>query len=144
MFQELRKVKFICQMAVLCKKWKMYAVSVTPRAQMDERFVRPWQPLKRISIKNFYVCELSYHTTTKWYNLKCLSNKKICAWGVNDTANWKSSTKKSNFFANTKQNSKRLYSGNQGPREDCLMKKTRRSKILWHCPFNKATFGPGM
>jgi hypothetical protein len=32
---------------------------------IDERFERPWQPLKGISIKNIYVPELSYPTTKK-------------------------------------------------------------------------------
>jgi hypothetical protein len=36
----------------------------------DETFVRAWQPLKGISIKNIYVRELSYPTTTKLYKFK--------------------------------------------------------------------------
>jgi hypothetical protein len=34
------------------------------------RFAQPWQPLKGISIKNIYVFELSYPTTTKIYQFK--------------------------------------------------------------------------
>jgi hypothetical protein len=34
---------------------------------IDERFVWPWQPLNEISMKNVYVRELSYPTTTKIY-----------------------------------------------------------------------------
>jgi hypothetical protein len=47
------------------------AVSLTPYAKydtactIDERFERPWQPLKGISIKNIYVPELPYPTTKK-------------------------------------------------------------------------------
>jgi hypothetical protein len=41
-----------------------------------ERFERPWQPLKGISIKNIYVPELSYPATKKYINLKGLPNKK--------------------------------------------------------------------
>jgi hypothetical protein len=37
---------------------------------IDERFERPWQPLKGISIKNIYVPESSYITTKKIYNFK--------------------------------------------------------------------------
>jgi hypothetical protein len=46
-----------------------HAVSMTPHAKydtacaIDERFERPWQRLKGISIKNRYVPELSYTTT---------------------------------------------------------------------------------
>jgi hypothetical protein len=60
------------------KKLKMHAVSLTPHAKYDtacttdKRFEWPWQPLKGISIKNIYVPELSYPTTTKSINLKGL------------------------------------------------------------------------
>jgi hypothetical protein len=37
---------------------------------IDERFERPWQPLKGISIKNIYVPELSYPTSKKIYKFK--------------------------------------------------------------------------
>jgi hypothetical protein len=64
----------------------MHAVSLIPHAKHDtactinERFERPWQPLKGISIKNIYVPELSYHTTQKFINLKGLPEwkKKFC------------------------------------------------------------------
>jgi hypothetical protein len=66
---------------------KKHAVSMTPHAKydtacmIDERFERPWQPLKGISIKNIYVPELSYPTTKKYINLKGLPNKKFsCMW----------------------------------------------------------------
>jgi hypothetical protein len=45
---------------------------MTPHAKydtactIDERFERPWQPLKGISIKNINVPELSYPTTKKY------------------------------------------------------------------------------
>jgi hypothetical protein len=60
--------------------FKMHAVSLAPHTQcmrcnckkitrqkkmIDERFERPWQPLKGIPIKNIYVPELSYPTTKK-------------------------------------------------------------------------------
>jgi hypothetical protein len=32
---------------------------------INERFERPWQPFNGISIKNMYVPEFSYPTTTK-------------------------------------------------------------------------------
>jgi hypothetical protein len=54
----------------------MHAVSLTPHAKydtactIDERFERPWQPLKGIFIKNIYVPELSYPTTKKIYKFK--------------------------------------------------------------------------
>jgi hypothetical protein len=93
-FEQLRKVKIIGGTALLCKKGKMHAVSMTPHARcmrcmsltlnalcmgvidtactIDERFELPWQPLKGISIKNTYVremFELSYPTTTKIYTI---------------------------------------------------------------------------
>jgi hypothetical protein len=46
-------------------------IKMTPHANydtactIDERFERPWQPLKGISIKNIYVPELSYPTPEK-------------------------------------------------------------------------------
>jgi hypothetical protein len=51
----------------------MHSVSLTPHAKydtactIDERFERPWQPLKAISINNIYVPELSYPTTKKMF-----------------------------------------------------------------------------
>jgi hypothetical protein len=86
-FEQLRKVKIICKTAMVCKKLKMHAVSLPPHAHVlavsmtpqakydtastiDERFERSWQSLKGISIKNIYVPELSYPTTTKIY--KCI------------------------------------------------------------------------
>jgi hypothetical protein len=38
--------------------------------KIDERFERPWHPLKGISIKNIYVPELSYPTTKILYKFK--------------------------------------------------------------------------
>jgi hypothetical protein len=62
--------------------------TMTPHAKydtactIDERFERPWQPLK--SIKKIYVPEFSYPTTKKYINLKGLPNKKfscmLCHW----------------------------------------------------------------
>jgi hypothetical protein len=81
-FEQLRKVKIICKTVMVCKKMinacgvsdtacTMHEVSLTPHAKydtvctIDERFQRPWQPLKGISIKNIYIPELSYPTTNK-------------------------------------------------------------------------------
>jgi hypothetical protein len=41
-----------------------------PACTIDERFERPLQPLKGISMKNTYVPELSYPTTKKIYKFK--------------------------------------------------------------------------
>jgi hypothetical protein len=52
-----------------------------------ERFVRPWDPLKGISINNVYVRDLSYPITTKKYiNLKGPPKKNFRACGVIDSA----------------------------------------------------------
>jgi hypothetical protein len=64
-FEQLRKVKIIRKTAMECKKIKnacgeKYDAACT----IDERFERPWQPLKGISI-NIYVPESSYPTTKK-------------------------------------------------------------------------------
>jgi hypothetical protein len=56
------------EFAKIFEFFKMHAVSLTPYAKydtactIDERFERPWQPLKGISIKNIYryAPELSY------------------------------------------------------------------------------------
>jgi hypothetical protein len=97
-FEQLRKVKIIGKTAMMYKKMKnacvvndtactcacgvidtactVHAVSLTPHAKydtaytIDERFERPWQPSKGISIKNIYVLELSYPTTKKLYKFK--------------------------------------------------------------------------
>jgi hypothetical protein len=70
----------------------LLAVSLTPHAKydtactIDERFERPWQALKIISIKNIYFF-LSYPTTKEIYKFKGLPNKKnVRACGVIDTA----------------------------------------------------------
>jgi hypothetical protein len=55
------------------KKLYMHAVSMTPHAKydtactIDERFERPWQSLKGISIKNIFVPESSYPIPKKIY-----------------------------------------------------------------------------
>jgi hypothetical protein len=60
---------------------------LTPHAKYDtagtinEQFEQTWQPLKRISIKNIYVPELSYPTPKKRGYL----TKSFCAFGVIDT-----------------------------------------------------------
>jgi hypothetical protein len=70
----------------------MHAVSLTPHAKydtactIDERFERPWQPLKGIPIKNIYVPELSYPTPKKYIDLKGLHNKQFSCIVVLDTA----------------------------------------------------------
>jgi hypothetical protein len=85
-FEQLRKVKIIWEQRWLQKKIKnssgvndtactVLAVSLTPytkydTACIDERFERPWQPVKRISIKNIYVPEFSYPTTKKIYKFE--------------------------------------------------------------------------
>jgi hypothetical protein len=90
--EQFRKVKIIGETALLCKKMinacgvndtacmihavvmdtacTVLVVLLTPHAKYDtactigERFEWAWQPLKGISIKNIYVCGLSYPTTT--------------------------------------------------------------------------------
>jgi hypothetical protein len=51
----------------------VHAVSLTPHAKydtIDELFEQPSRSLKGISIKNKYVRDLSYPTTTKIYTFK--------------------------------------------------------------------------
>jgi hypothetical protein len=50
------------------EKFKM--TNMTPICTIDKQFEPPWQPLKRISVKNIYVPELSYPTTKKIYKFK--------------------------------------------------------------------------
>jgi hypothetical protein len=68
-FEQLQKAKRHC-----------YAKNL----KINERFVRPWQALKGISIKNIYIRQLSYPTLQKYIYLKGLSNKKfscmLCHW----------------------------------------------------------------
>jgi hypothetical protein len=65
-----------CACGVICNVCTLHEVPLTPHAKfdttctMDERFVRPWRPLKGISIKNFYGRKLSYPNTIKLYKFK--------------------------------------------------------------------------
>jgi hypothetical protein len=78
MFQ-LRKVKIICKTA-------MVACGISDTAcTIVERFERPWQTLKGISIKKIYVPELSYPTTKKIYNFKGATQQKIFMHAVSMT-----------------------------------------------------------
>jgi hypothetical protein len=62
----------------------------TPHAKYDtactinERFERPWKPLKGISIENIYVIELSYLAPKKRYKFKGATLQKfscmLCHW----------------------------------------------------------------
>jgi hypothetical protein len=55
---------------------KVHVVSLTLHVKydtvctIDERYERPWQPLKGISFKNIYVPELSHSTSNKIYKFK--------------------------------------------------------------------------
>jgi hypothetical protein len=69
-FVQLQKVKIICKTAMVCKKIKNACGVIDTACTIDERFGRPWQTLKGISIKNIYVPELSYPTTKKIYRFK--------------------------------------------------------------------------
>jgi hypothetical protein len=70
----MQKIKYAC--SVNDTACTMHAMVLTPHAKydtkctLDERFDRPWQPLKGISIKNMYGRELSYPTTSKIYKFK--------------------------------------------------------------------------
>jgi hypothetical protein len=82
----------------------VHTLSLPPHAKydtactIDERFMHPWQPLKGISIKNMYVRELSYPTTTKIYKFQGATIQKISCMRP----------KIAHILANSKQNSKRL------------------------------------
>jgi hypothetical protein len=67
----------------------------------DERFERPWQHLKGISIKNIYVPELSYPTTKKYIYIV------VHAVSLTPNARFLRS-KNDHISAISKQNSKRL------------------------------------
>jgi hypothetical protein len=67
--------------------------------KIDERFERPWQPLKGISIKNYP--ELSYPTSKK-------IAKNVRAYGDIDTTCTILRSKIDHISENPKQNSKRL------------------------------------
>jgi hypothetical protein len=69
----------------------VHAVSLTLYAKydtactIDERFERPWQPLKGISIKNIYVPELSYSNTKIIYKFKGATYQKSFVHAVSMT-----------------------------------------------------------
>jgi hypothetical protein len=81
---DTRCMKIRCKTALLCKKIKNACGVFDNACTIDERFERPWQPLKGISIKNIYVPGFSYPTFKKYINLKGLPNKKMlcmrCHW----------------------------------------------------------------
>jgi hypothetical protein len=115
----------------------VHAVSLIPHAKyhtactIDERFERPWQPSKGISIKNIYVPEMSYPTTKKYINLKGLPNKKIscmrCHWH-----------RMHDFCVRKSIISRRIRSRIQKGFSPwiCLMKKNRGRKPLDTIPLN--------
>jgi hypothetical protein len=101
-----------CQMndafGVIDTTWTVHAVSLTPHAKYDtvctiaERFGRSWQTWKGISIKMF--ANWPTPPIQKYINLRGLLNKKKFVHAVS----WKWAIKKSNIFANWKQNTKAL------------------------------------
>jgi hypothetical protein len=105
-------------------------VSLTPHAKYDtactieERFVRPWQPSKGISIKNCMYANWPKRPLQKYVNLKGLPNENF----VHAYARFLR-PKIDHISANSKQNSKRLRPVNQGPQMYCLIKKNPRSQI---------------
>jgi hypothetical protein len=124
------------------KKWKSYEKGqwykkIKNACTIDERFGRPWQALKGISIKIIYVRKLSYPTTKKYINLKGLPNKKFHA-AVLLTQNARFLRSKiDHISANSKQNSKRHWPVDQGPRGYCLMKKTEGRKSRGTVPLSQ-------
>jgi hypothetical protein len=111
----------------------VHAVSLTPHAKydtactIDQRFERPWQPLKEISVKNIYVPELSYPTTKQIYKFNGATYQKIFVYAVPLTPHARFLLSKiDHISANSKQNSKKPV--NQRPRGYYLMKKTEGQK----------------
>jgi hypothetical protein len=132
----MQKIKNAC--SVIDTACTVHSGSMTPHARcmrdhwhrmhgaftIDKQFVRPWQPLKGISIKNIYV--LSYSTTTRIYKLKGAIWKKYLRSAVSlaPHARKSSAIEKSNFFAISKQNSKRLLARESGAQEVLSNEKT--------------------
>jgi hypothetical protein len=92
-FEQLQKVKIICKTAMVCKKLKMHAVSMTPACTVhavsmtahakyrmhDRRTIRMAMTAFKGNIyqKHIYVPELSYPTTKKMYKFKGATKQKF-------------------------------------------------------------------
>jgi hypothetical protein len=114
-FEQLQKAKRHC-----------YAKNL----KINERFVRPWQALKGISIKNIYIRQLSYPTLQKYIYLKGLSNKKfscmLCHWHrKHESRRLKIRISSRIYEAEFKKTLTRESGAQKNPRPN----------ILWHCPF---------
>jgi hypothetical protein len=117
-FEQLRNFENHMQNSVgMQKKCSVNDTACT----IDERFERPWQPLKGIAIKNIYVPELSYPTTKKYIHLKLSFNTYIPTF---------LRSKIDHISADSKQNSKRLYLARESGAQGILFdEKNRGSKI---------------
>jgi hypothetical protein len=136
----MQKIKNAC--SVNDTACTMHAVSLTQHAKYDttctiyERFERPCQPLKGISIKNIYVPELSYPTTNSM-NLKGIPNKKCsCHW--NRMHNF--CVRKSIISWRIRSRIKKGFSPWIRAQLVLFDEKNRGSKISWHCPFNSVAY----
>jgi hypothetical protein len=110
-----KKIKNAC--GVIDNAYMCVCGVIDTACTVDERFERPWQPLKGISIKNIYSRIVLPHRK-KYINLNGLPNKKfVCSKIDHISANWN-------------QISKRLYPANQGPRGYYLMKKPRVENLV--------------
>jgi hypothetical protein len=104
---------------------------------VDERFDRPWQPLKGIYIFKNHICSrifLPHHYIQKYITLLGAPNKKFCACHFIDTACTKFCVRKSII-------SRRIWGRIQqgfSPwiRGYCLMKKPK----VEICPFKQCNF----
>jgi hypothetical protein len=103
---------------------------------IDERFERPWQPLKGISIKNIYVPELSYPTTKKYINLRGYLTKKFRACGVIDTACTIFAFENRSYLGEFEAELKKALARESGAQGYCLMKKTEGRKSRDTVPLN--------
>jgi hypothetical protein len=128
------------------KNLKMHAVSMTPHAKyetactIDERFERPSQPLKGISIKNilriFPNCPTPPLKNTVYKFLKGLPNNKFscmrCHWHRMTVFAFENRSYLGEFEAEFK---KALFSPwVRGP-GGIIWWKNRGSKMSWHCLF---------
>jgi hypothetical protein len=124
----------------------VHAVSLTPHAKydtactIDERFERPWQPLKGISIKNIYVSELSYPTTKKIYTFKWATLQKIFVQAVSLTPHARFLRSKIDHIFEFAAEFKKALARESGAKGVLFDEKNRGSKISWHCPFKIPEF----
>jgi hypothetical protein len=144
-FGQLQKVKIICKTAMVCKKIKN-ACGVIDTASKIWHRMHDRRTIRTALAGNIYQKHLCSRivlpTTKKYINLKGLPNKKFscmrCHWHRMHDFYVRKSIKSQRIRSRIK---KGFSPWIRGPGGIIWWKKTRGSKISWHCPFKDLASG---